>query len=64
MILNLLLPIIDKKLIPEQAGFRPGRSCTGQVLKLTQHIENCFEKGMVTGAIFVDLSAAYDTINY
>ena len=64
MILNRLLPIIDEKLIPEQAGFRPGRSCTGQILKLTQHIEDGFEKGMVTGAIFVDLSAAYDTINY
>ena len=64
MILNRLLPIVDEKLIPEQAGFRPGRSCTGQILKLTQHIEDGFEKGMGTGAIFVDLSAAYDTINH
>ena len=64
MILNRLLPIADEKLIPEQAGFRPGRSCTGQILKLTQHIEDGFEKGMMTGAIFVDLSAAYDTINH
>ena len=44
MILNRLLPITDEKLIPEQAGFRPGRSCTGQILKLTQHIEDGFEK--------------------
>ena len=58
MILNRLLPIIDEKLIPEQAGFRPSRFRTGQILKLTQHIEDSFEKGMVTGAIFVDLSAA------
>ena len=64
MILNRLLPILDEKLIPEQAGFRPGRSCTGQILKLTQHIEDGFEKGMVSGAIFIDLSAAHDTINY
>ena len=64
MILNRLPPIIDEKLIPEQAGFRPGRSCTGQILKLTQHIEDGSEKGMVTGAIFVDLSAAYETINH
>ena len=55
MILNRLLPIIDEKLIPEQAGFRPGRSCAGQILKLTQHIEDGFQKGMLTGAIFVDL---------
>ena len=64
MILNRLLPIVDEKLILGQAGFRPGRSCTGQILKLTQHIEDDFEKGMVTGAIFVDFSAAYDTINH
>ena len=64
MILNRLLPIIDEKLIPEQAGFRPGRSYTDQILKLTQHIEGGFEKGLVTGAIFVDLSAAYDTITH
>ena len=64
MILNCLLPIVDEKLIPEQAGFRPGRSCTRKILKLTQHIEDGFEKGMVTGAIFVDLSAAYNTINH
>ena len=64
MILNRRLSIIDEKLIPEQAGFRPGRSCTSQILKLTQHTEEDFEKGMVTGAIFVDLSAAYNTINH
>ena len=32
--------------------------------KTTQHVEDDFEKGMVTGAIFVDLSAVYDTINH
>ena len=31
---------------------------------LTQHIGDSFEKGMATGAVFVDLSAAYDTINH
>ena len=64
MILNRLPPIIDEKLIPMQVGFRLSRSCTGQILKLTQHIEDGFKKGMVTGAIFVDLRAAYDTINH
>ena len=64
MILNRLLPIVDERLIPEQVGFRPGRSCTDQILKVIQHIEDGFEKGMVIGAIFVDLSAADDSINY
>ena len=64
IILNRLIPIIDPQLIPEQAGFRPGKSCTGQILNLTQHIEDGFERGSITGAVFVDLTAAYDTINH
>ena len=58
-----LLPVIDEKLISMQADFRLRRSCTDQTIKPTQHIEDGFEKEMVTGAIFIDLSAAYDTIN-
>ena len=64
IILNFLIPIIDPQLIPEQAGFRPGKSCTGQILNLTQLIENGFERGSITGAVFVDLTAAYDTVNH
>ena len=51
------------KLIPEQAGFRPGKSCTSQLLNMTEHIEDGYEKRLITGAVFVDLSAAYDTVN-
>ena len=46
------------------AGFRPGRSCAGQLLNLTQHIEDGYERKMLTGAAFVDLSAAYDTVQH
>ena len=35
LILNRLGPITEEHLIQEQAGFRPGKSCTGQVLNLT-----------------------------
>ncbi|KAJ3607639.1 hypothetical protein NHX12_024690 [Muraenolepis orangiensis] len=52
---------VDEHLIPEQAGFRPGKSTTSQVLNLTQYIEDGYEEGMVTGVVFVDLSAAYDS---
>ena len=55
---------MDAKLIPEQAGFRPGKSCTSQLLNLTKHIEYGYEKRLMTGAIFVDLSAVYDTVNH
>ena len=55
---------MDAKRIPEQAGFRPGKSCTNQQLNLTEHIEDGYEKRLVTGAVFVDLSAVYDTVNH
>ena len=53
--------MVEPKIIPQQAGFRDG---TGELLNLTQHIEYGFEKRLVTGAVFVDLSAAYDTVNH
>ena len=64
LILARLSPAIEPFLIPQQAGFRCGKSTTGQLLCLTQHIEDGFQKGMITGAVFVDLSAAYDTVNH
>jgi len=35
-----------------------------QLLNITQHIENGFQKNKITGAVFVDLTAAYDTVNH
>ena len=40
MILNRLNPLIETMIIDQQAGFRPGKSTTGQLLNLTQHIED------------------------
>ena len=64
LILNRIAPSVDRHLIKEQAGFRPGKSCCNQLLNLTQHIEDGYQRGMITGAAFVDLSAAYDTVNH
>ena len=64
LILNRVSPLLEQHLIKEQAGFRHGKSCTSQVLNLTQHIEDGYQRGMITGAAFVDLSAAYDTVNH
>ena len=64
LILNRVSPFLEQHLIKEQAGFRPGKSCTSQLLNLTQHIEDDYQRGMITGAAFVDLSAAYDTVNH
>ena len=64
MILNRIAPTIEQHLIKEQAGFRPGKSCTIQLLNLTQHIEDENQESMITGTAFVDLSAAYNTVNH
>jgi hypothetical protein len=45
-----------------QPGFRQHRSCTEQVMALTTHIEAGFQHQLKTGAVFIDLSAAYDTV--
>ena len=57
LILNRIAEHVDAKL-------RPGKSCTGQLLNLTEHIEDGYEKRLITGAVFVDLSATYDTVNH
>ena len=64
MILNRIAPAIEQHLIKEQTGFRSGKSCTSQLLNLAQHIEDEYEEGMTSGTAFVDLSAAYDTVNH
>ena len=64
MIPNRIAPTIEHHLIKEQAGCRPGKSCTSQLLNLTQHIEDGYQEIMITGIAFVGLSAAYDTVNH
>nr|XP_027212669.1 uncharacterized protein LOC113805821 [Penaeus vannamei] len=60
-VVALLKP--DEQLSCDQAGFRPGRSCCGQVLNLTQFIDG-FGNQLKTGAVLVDLTSAYDTVNH
>ena len=64
LILNRIAPTIEEHLIKEHAGFQPGKSCTSQLLNLTQHIEDGYQAGKITGTAFLDLSAAYDTVNH
>ena len=49
MILNRLKPITEDTTIKEQSGFRAGKSCTSQLLNLTQYIEDGYEKSLTTG---------------
>ena len=64
MILNRVTPLLEQHLIKEQAGFHPRKSCTRQLLNLTQHIKDVYQRGMITSAAFVDLSAAYYAVNH
>lgn len=51
-----------KQIKVEQAGFRHNRSCCDQILALTTFIEAAFQERLKPSAVFVDLSAAYDTL--
>ena len=62
LILNIIAPSVERYLIKGQAGIRPVKSCCSQLLNLTQHIDDGYQRGMITGAAFVDLSAADDTV--
>ena len=55
-------PLIDPLLPKEQAGFRRGKSTLDQVVLLTQNIEDSFEAKKKAGAVFIDLTTAYDTV--
>ena len=55
-------PLVDPLLPKEQAGFRHRKSTVDQVILLTQNIEDSFEAKKNAGAVFVDLTAAYDTV--
>ncbi|GFS15522.1 RNA-directed DNA polymerase from mobile element jockey [Elysia marginata] len=63
MIIARMSLTVEEYLTPDQAGFRPGRSTCGQLLNLTQYIVDGFEEKQITGTVFVDLTAAYDTVN-
>ena len=63
-ILQRIKPVLEESTIVEQAGFRSGRSTCDQVLALSTFIENGFhfQLKQKTGAVFLDLTAAYDTV--
>ena len=55
-------PLTDSLLLKEQAGFRREKSTVDQIVLLTQNIENSFEAKKKADAVFVNLTAAYDTV--
>jgi len=55
-------PIIDSKISEEQAGVRYGKSTLDQITLLTQDIEHSFPAKKKGGAVFLNLTALYDTV--
>ena len=55
-------PLVNPLLPKEQPGFRRGKSTVDQVVLLTQNIEDSFEAKKKAHAVFIDLTAAYDTV--
>ena len=55
-------PIVDPLLPREQVGFQLGGSIVNQIVLLTQNIEDSFEAKKKAGAVFVNLTAAYDAV--
>ena len=55
-------PLINPMFPKEQPGFRRGKSTVDQVVLLTQNIEDPFEAKKKAGTVFVNLTAAYDTV--
>ena len=62
LIYTRIEPLIDSLLPKQQAGFRPGKSTVDQVVLLAQNIEDFFEAKKKAGAVFVNLTAAYDNV--
>ena len=49
MIMDHMSPTVEEKLNPDKAWFRPGRSTCGQLLNLTQYIEDGYEERQIPG---------------
>lgn len=60
LIYNRVSDTINTNTPKEQAGFN--KSCCDQVLSITTRIEKGYEDQMKTAIVFIDLTAAYDTV--
>ena len=55
-------PLIDPLLPKEQVEFRRGKLTVDRIVLLNQNIEDSFEAKKKAGAVFINLTAAYDSL--
>jgi retron-type reverse transcriptase len=51
-------------IVPQQFGFRKGRSCQQALLHAKEHILECFDKNHVVAGLFIDFKKAFDSIDH
>lgn len=52
----------DRRIRPNQSGFRPGRGCTDQIFILRRVLEHRWSFQQPTVACFIDFKAAFDSV--
>ena len=54
---------IENDLIsPNQSGFKPGDSCTNQLISITHEIYQSLDDGFEVRGVFLDISKAFDKV--
>ena len=64
VMLHRIKTSLDKILREEQAGFRPGRSCTDQIFVLRTIIEQSIEWNSSLYLNFIDFEKAFDSVHH
>ena len=54
--------IASELISPNQSGFKPGDSCTNQLLLITHEIYKSFDEGFEVKGVFLDISKRFDKV--
>lgn len=64
LIHKFLMPQIDAYIIPEQHGFRKGRSTETNLMVFTDYVARSLDSGYQVDCSYNDFSKAFDTVNH
>ena len=63
VLLDRINHVVEQRLLENQCGFRPGRSCVDHIFSLRQLMEKSREWKRPLYVCFIDLRKAYDSVN-